>query len=214
VGYIAAVQRKLGSAGLRKTVALVAGRVYDALFHGRLLLFRTDLDGYSAAMVRSAREDRILLRRSIDELASVERNAFKEYGGDNLLRLWERRFHKGHRLYVTYDGSEVAGASWVYEGGAGRFFTVPLAQGEVFIVAVFVLEDFRGKGLGTRTLALLLEEMKEEGFERAFICTKEWNHFQKAIRRAGFECVGKLREINMLGKSIQVWSESGGSDFP
>jgi GNAT superfamily N-acetyltransferase len=214
MGYIAAVRRKLGTAGVRKTVVLGSRRAYDALFHGRLLFFRVDLDGYATDMESVDREDRVLPRKSIDEITSVERKAFKEYGGASLIRLWNERFQKGHRLFVTYHGSEVAGASWVYEGGTERFFTVPLAEGEVFIVAVFVLENFRGRGLGTRTLALILQMMKDEGFQRAFICTKEWNHFQKAIRRAGFQCVGKLREIKVFRKSIQIWSDSGASDFP
>ena len=214
MGYLTAVRRKVEKEGLRKTVVLASRRTYDELFHGRLILFRAYLDGYGADKARPNGHGRVVPRGSIEELGPEERKAFREYGGDSLLNLWRTRFHKGHRLLVTYHGREVAGASWVYEGAAERFFTVPLAEKEVFIVAVFVLHDFRGRGLGTRTLELILGRMRDEGFQRAYICTKEWNHFQKAIRKAGFDHVGKLREIKMFGKFIQVWSTSGASAFP
>ncbi|MFC1657052.1 GNAT family N-acetyltransferase [Candidatus Moduliflexota bacterium] len=213
-GYITAVRRKLRTSGLQETFAIVAGRAYNSLFHGRLLLFRADITGNAVDSKLSGKKDGIKARTSIHELTADERSIFKGYGGESLLRLWEKRFQKGHSLFVVYHGGEVAGTGWIYEGGRKEFFTVPLAPGEAFIVAVFVLDPFRGKGLGTRILALILQRMKDDGFQRAYICTKEWNHFQKSIRRAGFELLGKVREIKMFGRVFQVWSECGGRDFP
>ncbi len=214
VGHISTVRRKLGTRGFLETSAIVARRAYDSLFHGRLLLFKADIAEDAVDVEPADDENRILARTSVDELTADERSTFEGYGGESLIKLWQERFQKGHRLFLIYHGGDVVGASWLFEGEGNDFFTVPVAPGEVFVVNVFILESFRGKGLGTRSLALILRKMKEEGFRRVYICTKEWNHFRRAIGKNGFELVGKVREIKMFGKVFQVWSECGGRDFP
>jgi GNAT superfamily N-acetyltransferase len=213
VGYLSTVRRKLGTVGIRGTIALAARRAYDTILHGRLLVFRADLPTYVADEALVDKGTCVVVRNAIAEVTLIERRVFEEYGGYGLIRLWEKRFSLGHRLFVTYYSDKVAGASWVYEGKANGFFTVPLGVGDAFVVAVFILDSFRGKGLGMQSLALMLSTMREEGFKRAFICTKEWNFFRKSIRRAGFEFVGKVREIRLLGRAIQVWSDIEGEEF-
>ncbi len=184
------------------------------LFHSRNLLFMVDLTDYKVDNRTKNEHVEVVEIKSFDQLTASEKKVFQEYGGSNLLQLFEKRLLQGHRLFLTHVDGEIAGAIWIYEGGSGKFFMIPLSEKEFFILAVFIIDKFRGRGISSTSLAYLLTEMKEEGFRRGFICTKEWNFYQKSIKKAGFEFIGKVREIKAFKKNILIWSSVNWKDFP
>jgi GNAT superfamily N-acetyltransferase len=214
VGYLTIVRRKVRSIGVKNTISLVTSRVYDNFFHGRLLFFSIDLTEYEPDKSLKTENIYVVMRTSFEELTLDELAVFNEYGGSRFLTLSRKRFASGYKLFVTYRENEVAGASWIYEGGRGNFFMIPLAAGEFFVVAVFILDSFRGKGAGTASLVRILEGMREQGFRRGFICTREWNFFKGGISKAGFQLAGKVREIKLFGKTVLIWSHGGTHALP
>jgi GNAT superfamily N-acetyltransferase len=208
------VRKKFSTGGIKNTFLLMAQRIYCELFHSKNLFFAIDLSNYKPDE-RSINENiTVLDKASFDQLTEDEQEVFKGYGGSALLDLFKKRFESGHRVFLTYYSGEVVGASWIYKGGPGKFFMIPLETDEFFILAVFIIEKFRGRGISSASLASILQRMKEYGFQKGFICTKEWNFYQNSIKKAGFEFIGKVREIKAFKKNILIWSSVNRKNFP
>lgn len=192
----------------------MAQRIYGELFHSKNLFFSIDLSNYKPDEKSMNENVTVIDKTSFDQLSEDEKKVFQGYGGSALLDLFKKRFESGHKVFLTYYSGEVVGASWICEGGPGKFFMIPLSEGEFFILAVFIIEKFRSRGISSASLANILQRMKEYGFQKGFICTKEWNYFQKSIKKAGFELVGKVRELKMFRRNILIWSSVNAKDFP
>ena len=209
---LTAVGRKKAQLGGRKAVAFIAKRLWDTLFHSRELFFTIDLSNRTLTVSPGSDSVEVREKRSFSELTEKERAAISGYGGSELLNLFEKRLAGGHRLFLTFAEGEFAGAAWIYVGGPGKFFMIPLARKEFFIVAVFIVDRFRGKGISVASLVLLLQKMKEDGFEHGSICTKEWNFYQRSISKSGFELVGRVRSVRFFGRDILIWSHDKGRE--
>ncbi|MFB6298281.1 MAG: N-acetyltransferase family protein [Salinirussus sp.] len=73
----------------------------------------------------------------------------------------------------------------------GHAVLVPDAEG-AYELAIFVLQEFQGAGIGTNLLEALLGLARREGVERVWLSVERWN--SAAIRlyeRTGFERVGR-----------------------
>jgi GNAT superfamily N-acetyltransferase len=207
------IRRKLSSIGIKNTFFLIVKRTYYTLFYSKDLFFAADLSNYHPDEKPINNEVEISEKTLFKRLTETEKKTLREYGGKDLLSLFEKRLERGHRLFLTYLNGEVAGASWIYEGGKGKFFIIPLSKKDFFILAVFTIDKFRKKGVGTASLIYLLEKMKREGFQRSFISTKEWNTYQKIIEKVGFECFGKYREFRIFKRHILIWYSVSRPDF-
>lgn len=183
------------------------------IFYSKNLFFTADLCNYNPDEKFINKKVEVLEKKLFEELTQTEKENLRKYGGEDLLALFEKRLEKGHRLFLTYLEGEVAGASWIYEGGIRKFFVIPLSKKDFFILAVFTIDKFRRKGVATSSLVYVLQKMKQEGFQRGFICTKEWNFYRKTIKKAGFEFVGKFREVRIFKRTILIWSSVGYRDF-
>lgn len=183
------------------------------IFHSRSLFFTVDLSNYTPQEQFMNTEVDVVEKEFFDQLTEAEQETIRGYGGADLLALFEKRLLQGHRLFLTHVDGEIAGASWIYEGGPGKFFMIPLSEKEFFILAVFIIDKFRGRGISSVSLACILQRMKEYGFQKGFICTKEWNFYQRSIKKAGFELVGKVREMKIFKRNILIWSSLNGKDF-
>lgn len=199
------IKRKLSSIGIKNTFFFIAKRIYYILFYSKNLFLTVDLSNYNPDNKSINKAVDVLEKKSFEELTQIEKENLREHGDKDLIAYFEERLESGYRLFLTYFNGEVAGASWIYEGGTRRFHVIPLSIKEFFILSVFTIDKFRRKGVGTASLILILMKMKYEGFQRGFICTKEWNFYQKAILRAGFQCVGKFHELKLLKKNILIW---------
>ncbi|SPP99528.1 hypothetical protein NBG4_10062 [Candidatus Sulfobium mesophilum] len=207
------VSRKQAQLGVRKAATFFARRLWDMLFHSRELFFAIDLSDHTLPSGSGNGSVEVREKRSLSDLTEKEQEALRSHGGSELLSIFEKRLAGGHRLLLTYVDGEVAGAAWIYTGGSGRFLMIPLSQKEFFIVAVFIIDRFRGKGISLPSLILLLEKMKKESFRRGFICTKEWNFYRRSIEKAGFKLLGKVRKVRFFGRDIFIWSHEKGFEF-
>lgn len=201
----ATIKRKFSSLGFKHAVYFILRRIYRMLLNSRTLFFRID---FSTCRVQdSPANPEIMLapKSSFNELTDSEQEALLMYDGPKLLNSFRTNFDKGYRLFLICSGTNVVGAVWVVDGGTTPFFTIPLANDEFFIISVFTIEAFRGKRIGTAALIRVLDHLKKSGYRSGFICTKEWNFYQKAIRTAGFDLVGTFREIHFFKKTIVIW---------
>lgn len=200
------IRRKLSSIGIKNTFFLMTKRIYCMLFYSKNLFFTVDLSNYNPDEKPINKEVEVLEKKSFEQLTQTEKENLREYGGKDLLAQFKNRLEKGCRLFLTYFNGEVAGTCWIYEGGTRKFFVIPLSKKEFFILSVFIIDKFRRKGVGTTSLIHILKKMKQEGFQHGFISTKEWNFYQKAILKAGFQFVGKFHEFKILKRNILIWS--------
>ena len=207
------IRRKLSSLGTRKTAALIARRFYASIFCSSRLFFRVDLLNYNCYGIPINDQVEVIEIKSSESLTDEEARSLEDHGGKDLLAIFEKRLANGHRLFLSYLNGEVTGASWVYVGGERKFFVIPLSQKDFIILAVFTIDKFRRMRIATTSLAKILDKMRLEGFQRGFISTKQWNFFQKAIARAGFEFVGKFHRFRILRRSILIWSSVIDDDF-
>ena len=207
------IRRKLSSIGMKKTAALIARRFYAAMFSSSGLFFKVDLLNYNTYGKPTNDQVEVIEIKSFESLADKDLRCLRDYGGNHLLAIFEKRLAKGHRLFLSYLNGQVAGASWVYIGGEGRFFIIPLSEKDFIIVAVFTIDRFRRMRIAAASLIAILDKMRLEGFHRGFISTKQWNFFQNAIAKAGFEFVGKFHRFRILKRSILIWSSVIDNDF-
>lgn len=200
------IRRKISTIGIRKTILFMASRLYNTLFHSSTLFFRVDLSDYTCDDKLLNKEVMMLEKKSFEGLTRKERDNLRDYGGDDLLAMFEKRLAKGYRLFIAYLNGEVAGACWVFVGGGRRFYTIPLSEREIMFAAGFTIDKFRRKLVFTTLLIRMLRKLKLEGFQRGFAAVKGWNFNQKTVRKVGFEFVGKCHEFRILKRNILIWS--------
>lgn len=200
------IRRKIKTIGFRKSVQLIASRVYNTLFHSRNLLFRVDLLDLNLDKIPANEKVQVKQKLSFQELDQFERENLSSYGGGNFLETIKNRLARGHRLFLGYINGEVAGARWVLTGGDQVFFTIPLAKREFMCLAAFTIYKYRRMGVSTTIFKHVLLTMKSEGYVYGYVFTKEWNFHRKGILKVGFKFVGKFREIPLFRRKIVIWS--------
>jgi len=207
------ISRKVNTLGLKDTIILLLQRLYYSSFRNKRLFFTINLAQYVPENNYINNKVTVSPKPSFSQLSHQEKKALRSHGGDKLLNTFARRLAKGNKLFLLYINAKCAGASWVYVGGKNKFFIVPLPEKQFIILDVFTIDKYRRMGTATTNLIKILENMKLQGFERAFISTKEWNFYQKSIMKAGFELVGKYREFKIFGQNILIWSSDSETNF-
>lgn len=201
------LNRKIKSIGLRNAVAFLSKRFFEAIFHSRNVLFTVDLTRYNPDQKCVNKEIEVSERESFEDITTREIEGLRSYSGNKLLDVFRKRLDLGHRFFLAHLNGEVAGARWVYIGGRRRFFSIPLSEKEFMCFAGFAIDRFRRRGVSTNLFIHIIQKLKQEGFQRGYVYTKEWNMNRKAITRAGFEFIGKFSEYSILNRKILVWSD-------
>lgn len=196
------IQRKIQLIGLKETIGLIFKRIINIVLDPYTLFFFVQLENYVRGKIVISNDIKVRKIETIDDLKKIEKEVIVTYGTESLLEDYRNLFKEGHKLYLTYYKGEVAGASWISIGIPQDFTIMHISNKDFYIFAVFTIDEFRNKGIGTANLVLILEEMKNEKYSRAFICTKEWNPYQKSIKRAGFQYAGKFIEYKWKSKRI------------
>lgn len=89
------------------------------------------------------------------------------------------------RALVAEVGGRAIGACWVRTtDGYGRLDATTPA------FAISLYREFRGRGIGTRMLRLMLEELREAGYLRASLGVAKGNPALRLYERMGFRIVG------------------------
>ena len=61
-------------------------------------------------------------------------------------------------------------------------------------LAISVLKEYRGKGIGTRLLQALLESLKSKGYERVSLAVQKENYAVRMYEHAGFRTISENEE--------------------
>lgn len=112
--------------------------------------------------------------------------------GEERIRSWIDDLLEAGVNVVALDGEEVV----------GHAVLVPDEVGDAYELAIFVLQEYQGAGIGTELLTTLLGHGAEEGIERVWLTVEPWNHAAIYIyEKLGFEPCGSGsfdREYSLL----------------
>ena len=101
---------------------------------------------------------------------------------------------------VAEDKNGVIGAAW-----ARLMDDYGHVDDDTPSLAISVLNDYRGQGVGTRLLQELLESLRLKGYKRASLAVQKANYAVRMYRRAGFIKIDENNEelIMVCGLSEQ-----------
>ncbi|NOT80449.1 MAG: GNAT family N-acetyltransferase [Bacteriovoracaceae bacterium] len=68
--------------------------------------------------------------------------------------------------------------------------------------AIYLLEKYKGKGIGYSLLSSGFKRMKEQGFKEAYCWVLEGNTTIKFYERSGAKFTGKTKEAEIGGKKV------------
>ncbi len=105
--------------------------------------------------------------------------------------------------FFIYNQNGVIGhISWVYyKDDPNRILNLHDDEGE--IKYSLTLPQFRGRGVYPTVLMAVQKYLKEQGYKRLFICTRQENLSSvRGIEKAGFSFVRKINLIKILGVQV------------
>ena len=108
---------------------------------------------------------------------------------------------KGDACFVAEREGVLCGAAWA------RFYSKE-EMGPEFIdeftpeLSIALYEQYRGKGVGTRLLCALLQQLKENGVKQAMLSAKKENRAVKLYKRLGFEAVREDEDTFIMVKPL------------
>jgi ribosomal protein S18 acetylase RimI-like enzyme len=109
---------------------------------------------------------------------------------------------KDDRCLVAEKGSKIVGAAW------SRIMAHPGKRGYGNIdaytpeLAISVLPEYRGKGIGTRLLTALFDLLKENGYSRLSLSVQKDNPALRLYQRTGFIIAGENDEDYIMVKNL------------
>ncbi len=120
--------------------------------------------------VRKATEkDANLILDFIKKLAKYENMEDQVVADEKLLKEWIFNKNKAEVLFATFDGLEVGFALYFHN------FSTFLGRAGIYLEDLFVLEEYRGKGLGKLLLKTLAKITVERGCGRLEWSCLDWN---------------------------------------
>jgi len=138
----------------------------------------TDGDGRSLAVETSGVEDYESLVEMYRAFDPADRAQGIPPVKEGAIREW---------LYALLTDGSVTVVARHERAVVGHAILVPDRQ-EAYELAVFVLADYQGAGVGTQLLEGLLGEGQRDGVERVWLTVERWNKPAKALyEKLGFE---------------------------
>jgi diamine N-acetyltransferase len=108
----------------------------------------------------------------------------------NAVSIAEAHFEPAHWMRAIYAGGEPAGFVMLYENAA---------KGEYFVWRLMVAAGFQRRGIGRRTMELLLERWRELGVPEAGLCVVPSNHDARALYESlGFRLTGEVEDGELV----------------
>ncbi|MBB6453078.1 ribosomal protein S18 acetylase RimI-like enzyme [Salirhabdus euzebyi] len=103
-------------------------------------------------------------------------------------QLVEPLLHKGSYYLISSENNELMG--WILIGGSkDQFVNKPIG----FIYELFVVDEYRGKGISKHLIKTGVEQLKQEGYSEIRLSVFEGNQAMKIYESLGF----KNRTITM-----------------
>jgi RimJ/RimL family protein N-acetyltransferase len=105
-------------------------------------------------------------------------------------------------FFIYKDNGLIGHISWIYcNNDPNRIIDLSNDEGEVKYS--LTLPEFRGRGIYPATLIAVQKYLKENGYKRLYICTREDNlPSVRGIEKAGFTFVTKISLIKVLGMQV------------
>ncbi len=139
-------------------------------------------------------------RKAIEELSAMACTIVKEYyekllGSDQNDYMIEKfqsfkaittQLDSGYNYYVLESDNEPVGFIGFYPNGK-----------RMYLSKFYFAKSARGKGLGKKTLAFLVDKTRAKGLESIYLNVNKYNESIKAYEKMGFARIGE--EVNDIG---------------
>lgn len=141
---------------------------------------------------------------------------------EELIQLENNQYSYENTVIVEYD-SALAGSTTFYDGALLHELRQPVMsllyqkynrklsledetqKGEIYIDTIAVLNEFQGKGIGSKILDYLIEEISIKKHKTLGLLVDFDNpNAQKLYEKKGFEVVGEKRLANKMHKHMQI----------
>ena len=107
------------------------------------------------------------------------------------LKIYYENFGTGRADYciVADDNGKVVGAVWTrIMNDYGH------VDDETPSFAISLFKEYRGQGIGTRLMLMMLDLLKEKGYKRASLAVQKANYAVRMYKKVGFEIVDANEE--------------------
>lgn len=115
------------------------------------------------------KEDTVLILDFIKKLATYEKMLDEVVATEDLLKEWIFEKEKAEVIFALYEGKEVGFALFFHN------FSTFLGRSGIYLEDLFVLEEYRHKGIGKAVLKKLAEITVERGCGRLEWSCLNWN---------------------------------------
>ena len=96
---------------------------------------------------------------------------------------------KADHCIVAEDNGKVVGAVWVrIMNDYGH------VDDETPSFAISLFKEYRGRGIGTRLMEMMLDLLKKNGYKRASLAVQKANYAVRMYKKVGFEIVDENKE--------------------
>lgn len=121
----------------------------------------------------------------------------------------KRYFGRNGRLWLGRDQGHVVGLQWTVQGGFEGFYSLPIPENDVIMIAIETFADFRGHAYFQRLMHSMLRELKDEGLSRLYFKVHAHNWpMLKAVRKAGFSPIGRVTTLGFPFRHVTVWRKN------
>ena len=107
------------------------------------------------------------------------------------LKIYYEGFGTGRadHCIVADDNGKVVGAAWTrIMNDYGH------VDDETPSFAISLFKEYRGQGIGTRLMLMMLDLLKEKGYKRASLAVQKANYAVRMYKKVGFEIVDENEE--------------------
>jgi len=116
------------------------------------------------------------------------------------------RFGQGASLWLIRWEGRLAGYGWTMTGHTIEPHYHPLGANDVHMFDFLVFPEFRGRNVNPSLVDFILDQMTQEGRNRAYIEVREWNKPQlQSLRKTKFQLLGVARKTSLFGRTFVEW---------
>ena len=193
--------------GAKATVKRALLSVRNHFFFNREVVFWVDL--LNRKSEEPAIQEKFVVER-MEERSEIPNEMLKclaEHQAEELLdNNLRERFERGASLWCLRMDGDFIGYIWSSVGKAMKPHYLPLTERDVHLFDNFIFPKYRGRMQNSILMNHVLDRLKIQGLQRAYIETAEWNHLElKSLAKIRFVRIGLAKRRFRQGKSIVTW---------
>ncbi len=201
------VKKYLEKHGIKAIVERALLEFKNQLFFNRDIVFRFDLLDKKYEVLSIPEKYVIERMKKRSEIPDKFMKSFKEHQAvellDNNIR---RRFENGAFLWCLIKEGDFIGYIWSIVGKAMKPYYLPLTENDVHMFDNFIFPQYRGRMYNSILMNHVLERLRIEGLQRAYMETAEWNRAEcKSLIKNGFVQISFAKKRFRCGKNIVTW---------